>query len=58
MLTAELMDGKEKVIEPKLSNFVPQALLITILPGYSHIHTLHSLPAVEKFPARQIPPAI
>lgn len=50
MLTAELMDGKEKVIDPKLSNFVPHALLITILPGYSHIHTLHSLHYSREIP--------
>lgn len=43
MLIAELMNGKEKVTGPKLSNFALHALLTMILPGYSHIHTIHSL---------------
>lgn len=50
MLTAELMNGKEKVTEPKLGNFVPHALLTVIFPGYSHIHTIHSLHYSREMP--------
>lgn len=34
MLTGELMNGKQKVTEPKLSNFVPH------VPLFIHLHYL------------------